>query len=142
MLARTRDVDSTIRKLVYSTVLEQHCLVSSPDNLKAEAEDEQAMGVTHPQVLSIVQRELIVRNGLGDREETVKAAASKLIANWVDIIRPPNVKPENGQGVAEADLLAFLDLFDLVANSTAEDALTSIFVTRVDLLDSLQFDGK
>ncbi|KAJ3556048.1 hypothetical protein NM688_g2240 [Phlebia brevispora] len=49
------------------------------------------------------------------------------------------VKPEEGQSVAEADILAFLELFDLVANSTAEDALNCVFAKRMDLLDGLQF---
>lgn len=146
VLARTRDIDPTVRKLVYSNVLEQHCLVRNPAQPQTKQEDdtiaEQVMGITHPRALTITWRELIVRNGLGDREENVKAAAEKLISYWVDIIRPENVKPEAGQSVAEADIIAFLDLFDLISNSTAEDALKCVFEKRPDLLDGLQFGGK
>ena len=139
ILARTRDRDVTIRKTVYSGVLEQHCLVTNPNKTKTEEDTEDEMGVTHPRVLSIANREIIVRNGLGDREESVKTAAAKLLGVWLDAVTP---KVTEGQNAAEASILAFLDLFDLEANSVAEDALTSIFRRRPDLLDGLQFEGK
>lgn len=129
----------TVRKTVYSGVLEQHCLASNQNKAKTEGDTEDDMGVTHPRVLSIANRELIVRNGLGDREESVKTAAAKLLEMWLDVVTP---KVADGQNAAEASILAFLDLFDLVANSTAEDALTSVFQRRPDLLDGLQFEGK
>ncbi|PSR90834.1 hypothetical protein PHLCEN_2v4803 [Hermanssonia centrifuga] len=138
LLSRSRDVDPTIRKLVYSAVLEPNCVINKPSS-EGQEQTVEGVGLTHPRVLSIAQRELIVRNGLGDREESVKAAAAKLMSTWVDVVRPAEVKPEEGQGVAEADLIAFLNLFDLVENSTAENALVSVFKTRVDLLDGLQF---
>ena len=138
ILDRTRDVDANVRKLVYSTVLEQHCLVQQdPDKAKSENEDE-VMGPTHPRALTIANRELIVRHGLGDREDSVKAAAAKLLETWLDVV---SVRVEQGQSAAEASIIAFLELFDLVANSTAEDALTSVFSRRVDLLDGLKFEG-
>ena len=138
ILSRTRDVDPTVRKLVYSSVLEHHCFVQDPNGQKNE-DDADEIGITHPRVLSIANRELIVRNGLGDREESVKAAAIKLLETWLDVV---SVKGEDGKNAAEASIVGFLDLFDLVANSTAEDALTSVFSRRTDLLDALKFEGE
>lgn len=135
ILARSRDKDNSIRKLVYSTVLEQRCIVpAGPDGA------DEAIGVVHPRALTIAQRELIIRNGLGDREETVKTAASRLIGTWLEAVRGPSVK-EEGRDI-EADVLAFLKLFDLVESSTAEDALMNIFKARADILDALNFDRR
>ncbi|TFY80499.1 hypothetical protein EWM64_g3513 [Hericium alpestre] len=125
LLARTRDVDTTVRKLVYSAILEGNCFIPGSE--------EAAMGVTHPRVLSIAQRELIVRNGLGDREPAVRAAAGKLVATWVEAV-----------GIAKGsymeNTLAFLQTFDLTESTVAEDALLSVFVTRPDYFDALEFD--
>ncbi|KAI0063895.1 hypothetical protein BV25DRAFT_1823946 [Artomyces pyxidatus] len=126
LLARTRDVDTTIRKLVYSAVLEPNCFSSI-------AEEERVVGHAHPRALTIAQRELIVRNGLGDREPTVRAAAGKLVGAWVDAVG-------GGKGMVGEDMIAFLEMFDLGEGSVAEDALLSVFVTRVDLFDGLEFD--
>lgn len=62
ILSRTRDVDTTLRKIVYHHVL---------SNIK-------------PQLLSLVQREEVVSNGLGDREPSVRGAAARMIGTWVD----------------------------------------------------------
>lgn len=62
ILSRTRDVDTTLRKIVYHHVL---------SNLK-------------PQLLSLAQREEVVSNGLGDREPSVRGAAAAMIGTWVD----------------------------------------------------------
>ena len=105
ILSRTRDVEPTIRKLVFSSVLEQ---------------------LEHPKQLTIDQRELIVRNGLGDRELTVRAAAEKLISDWCDTL----------EGV-----LPFLSMFDLFESKEAEQALLTVFQSRTDILDSLDFGG-
>ncbi|KAI9431956.1 hypothetical protein H4582DRAFT_2062359 [Lactarius indigo] len=84
VLARTRHrYDST--QIVYGNILLAH----------AEPPDGALPGAAHPRALTIAQRELIVRNGLGDREPT--------------------------RGV--------------------EDALLSVFVTRVDVFDALEFDA-
>ncbi|KAF8761781.1 Nuclear condensing complex subunit [Rhizoctonia solani] len=103
ILARTRDVDTTLRKLVYHHVL---------SSLK-------------PEVLSVAQREEVVSNGLGDREESVRGAAARMIGTWVDA--------KNG------DLLEFLKYFDLLKSKVAEDALLSVFLARPEIHDSVQF---
>ncbi|KIJ59925.1 hypothetical protein HYDPIDRAFT_99639 [Hydnomerulius pinastri MD-312] len=127
ILDRTRDTDTVMRRLVYSAVLEKNCM--TPDG--------SAMGVVHPRVLSIAQRELIIRNGLGDREPAVRAAAGSLLGSWVDVARG-DAKDEDGKKV-EDDVLALLNLFDLNESSIAEDALLSVFTTRVDIFDHLEF---
>ena len=80
-----------------------------------------------------------MRNGLGDREDSVKSAAAKLVATWVDKVRVDGVKPEADD--VEADVIAFLNLFDLMENSTAEEALLSVFKSRADIVDALEFGG-
>ncbi|KAB5594684.1 Condensin complex subunit 3 [Ceratobasidium theobromae] len=103
ILSRTRDVDTTLRKLVYHHVL---------SSLK-------------PEVLSLAQREEIVSNGLGDREPSVRGAAARMIGTWVD--------------AKGGDLLEFLRSFDLLKSKVAEDALLSVFVTRADVFDNVEF---
>ncbi|EIN08176.1 hypothetical protein PUNSTDRAFT_143847 [Punctularia strigosozonata HHB-11173 SS5] len=143
ILARTRDTDPLIRKVVYSTILETQA--TSHDN------DGAAISPAHPRALTIEQRELIVRNGLGDREGSVRAAAARVLGTWVDVVRDTGsegrekdgVKKEGGGGETgpetEQDLIAFLKMFDLVEGAIAEDALLSVLTTRVDVFDSLEF---
>jgi condensin complex subunit 3 len=126
VLTRMRDVDMTVRRLVYGSVLLAH----------ADLLDDAMPGAAHPRALTIAQREQIVRNGLGDREPAVRAAAGKLIGTWVDMV---NVGTKKGP-VLE-DILAFLGVFDLRESAVVEDALLSVFVTHVDVFDALEFDG-
>ncbi|KAI0699152.1 nuclear condensing complex subunit [Cerioporus squamosus] len=141
ILERSRDVDGGIRKMVYSNVLEKFCL--PPDEGSTGT-----IGFTHPKALSIAQREMIVRNGLGDREGPVRAAAAQLLGHWVDVVRndgskkedkdaKSNVKKEVSEETIE-DLVAFLRLFDLSEGKVAEDALSSVFDTRLDIYEHLE----
>ncbi|KAI0040302.1 ARM repeat-containing protein [Auriscalpium vulgare] len=123
ILSRTRDVDTTIRKLVYSMKLEPNCI----------AEDG-GLGPSHPRALTIDQRELIVKNGLGDREDGVRLATGKLIGKWVDAVG-------TDKGEVVEDILAFLDVFDIGEGlQVADDALQSVFVTRSELFEKVEFD--
>jgi len=126
VLTRMRDVDMTVRRLVYGSVLLAH----------ADLLDDAMPGAAHPRALTIAQREQIVRNGLGDREPAVRAAAGKLIGTWVDMV---NVGTKKGP-VLE-DILAFLGVLDLRKKTIVEDALLSVFVTHVGVFDALEFDG-
>lgn len=118
-----------MRRLIYSAILEKNCTTT----------DGSAMGPLHPRVLTIAQRELIIRNGLGDREPAVRTAAGSLLGAWVDVVRG-SAKPEEG-GTVMDDVVALLGLFDLTENTVAEDALLSIFATRIDIFDQLEFKG-
>lgn len=128
MLARTRDTDTVMRKLTFSQVLEKNCLSA----------DHASIGAAHPRVLSIAQRELIIRNGLGDREPAVRAAAGSLLGTWVDVARGPT-KAEDDDHAIRKDVIALLKLLDLHESTIAEDALLSIFATRVDIFEHLEF---
>ncbi|KAL4248656.1 CND3 (condensin subunit 3) family protein [Abortiporus biennis] len=172
ILNRTRDVDPTIRKLVYSIALNP-----GHDSNPPQENPDGTVGISaaHPRALSIAQREMIVRNGLGDREDGVKGAAEKLLSEWYDVLKEtpaiPSVKKEDdhaeeasgsgGAGEKEKDLLIFVKLFDLIGNGleieenndedgqggaragaalkVAEDALSSLFKTRPDLVDICEF---
>ena len=84
-----------------------------------------------PKQLTIAQRESLVKAGLKDREEAVVASASKLVSSWAD---------ENG------DILEFIGLFDLDAekgnfDDPAHLALISLFKSRKDIFDNLEFGG-
>ncbi|KAL7422917.1 chromosome condensation complex Condensin, subunit G [Cryptotrichosporon argae] len=107
ILARTRDVDPILRRTVFQGSLSAAAL---PD----------------ARILTIAQREEIVRNGLGDREPAVRKAAASMLGGWVD--------------QAQGDLLEFLGRFDVVSSQVAEDALASIFVTRPEVFESVEFD--
>ncbi|EMD37496.1 hypothetical protein CERSUDRAFT_154154 [Gelatoporia subvermispora B] len=130
LLARSRDVDASIRKAVYLNVLDANCLLESGSGV----------GFTHPRILTIAQRELIVRNGLGDREDSVKAAAGKLMGTWVDAMRAEGVKNEdNPEKDILADLVAFLRLFDLNEGTIGQDALSIVLGTRPEISANLEF---
>jgi condensin complex subunit 3 len=107
MVSRTRDVDDAVRRIIY-----HHCLPQIP----------------LPRYFSIAQREQILRNGLGDRDETVKASTARLIEQWVDLVG--------------GNLLEYLDTFELISGTkVADDALRALFKHRPDLLDSIKFQG-
>ncbi|KAH9478497.1 Condensin complex subunit 3 [Psilocybe cubensis] len=82
VLSRTRDVDAVTRKLVYSSVLQ--------------------VKLGHPRHLSIAQRELVVKDGLGDREPAVRVAAGKLVTSWYEMVLGEETeskkKKENEEG--------------------------------------------
>ncbi|KIO22870.1 hypothetical protein M407DRAFT_15642 [Tulasnella calospora MUT 4182] len=112
ILSRTRDQDTTIRKLLYAHVL---------------------AGLPHPKLLTIAQREEVVKNGLKDRESTVRAAAGRLVGGWVDLF-------EGGLVEALTNLRQLLKMFDLIGSEeVAQEALLSAFITRPDLFDSVEF---
>jgi len=118
-----------VRKLVYNAVLE-------PNVLQGETT---IMGPAHPRALTIAQRELIVRSGLGDREQSVRAAAASLLGKWVDVIAESDTTEEDEK--IESRVVALLKMFDLVESTVAADALISVFVTRADIFDNIEFGG-
>lgn len=65
ILARTRDVDPILRRTVYQGSLS-------------------AAGLPDARVLTIAQREEVVRNGLGDRDPSVRKAAAAMLGGWLD----------------------------------------------------------
>jgi condensin complex subunit 3 len=103
------------------------------------------IGPTHPRALSIKQRELIVKNGLGDREPTVRAVAANLLATWLDVadVDSDAVDPSGGDKERfESRVLAFLNLFDLNEGEVATNALSRIFQAKADIIDNIEFDGR
>lgn len=142
VLDRTRDTDQSIRKLVYGNVL-LRCMQNRDDaTLNAPGSES-----THPHMLSIEQRELIVKNGLGDRDATVKSAAAILISKWMKLVslkaKDPEVDLEESvKTKAEDEILSLLSLFDLHSDTTvAFDALQSVFQTQPEVYDNLDFNG-
>ncbi|KAJ7284629.1 nuclear condensing complex subunit [Mycena rebaudengoi] len=120
-----------------------------------------------PRVLTIAQRELLVRNGLGDREKTVRSAAATMIGNWVGVLgeesdeelasrladvdisdneaKPP-ITVEEKQAKIIKTLSAFLKMFDLndpaaleEVGKLASDALRSAFDTQPEIFNDLFF---
>ncbi|KAJ6570219.1 nuclear condensing complex subunit [Mycena vulgaris] len=156
LLARSRDTETTIRKLLYNPVL-----------------DTAARNSADPRTLTIAQRELLVRNGLGDREKTVRAAAATLIGTWVEVVGEEDAKTDEelASRLADVDLsktegktptteekqqkivktlTAFLRMFDLsevtadvggemLGGKLASDALKSVFDTQSDIFEDLYF---
>ncbi|KAH8834752.1 nuclear condensing complex subunit [Flagelloscypha sp. PMI_526] len=144
ILKRTRDIDTATRKLVYSHVLANRILRSSPDG---DVPDN-----AHPRVLTIQQRERVALNGLGDREPSVRSAAAALIARWLTVLTPEDSplyqKKEEGGETSAAEvqpevlkLTALLSLFVLQDESKiARDVLIAVFEERPKLFEALQFD--
>ena len=127
ILKRTRDVDTTTRKIMYTAVLPK---------------------LGHPRQLSLVQREQVIKDGLGDREPGVRVAAGKLLTKWFDIIstEESNTAKEwegDDAGVMKG-LIRFLSLFDVIGTgeAIAIDALVSIFITRPEVPEVFVFPSQ
>ncbi|PFH49328.1 hypothetical protein AMATHDRAFT_147847 [Amanita thiersii Skay4041] len=137
ILDRTRDTDVPMRKLVYSAILERNTTLDDEDHKDAQKGSSMHIGPTHPRVLKIAQREIIVRNGLGDRDPSVRAAAEALLGTWIDVNIRVQSQKENK---ALEKAVTFLNLFDLSENDVASDALLSVFSSRPEIYDGLDFE--
>lgn len=137
ILARMRDVEPLIRKLVFSAVLEPNT---------TQGNEPKVMGPTHPRAFTISQREQIIKDGLGDREESVRNAATSLIGSWIDCINVATPKIEDPEGepvVPEVEgVLSLLKLFDLGQGTVAVDALLSVFTWRLDIFTKIDLNGE
>ncbi|KAF8830585.1 hypothetical protein HHX47_DHR2000917 [Lentinula edodes] len=128
ILERSRDVDVTTRKLVY-TVLERNVTIGD--------EEELTIGFAHPRALSMELRESIVRNGLGDRNENVRAAAAKLMERWVET----SDMTDNGKAPGdESGLVGLLKMFDLRTDKIIGDAIIRIFESNPHILNGITFN--
>jgi len=96
--------------------------------------------------MSITQRETIIRDGLGDREVTVRNAAASLLGRWVEAVTENVPKKEEGAEGPEPKvhngLVALLRMLDLSDRVVPVDALLSLFATRSDIFDNMDFDGE
>lgn len=140
ILGRTRDTDTTIRKSVYCQVL------AKARSIGDSHADMHATGCAHPQNLTESQRELIIRNGLGDREPSVRAAASTLLVEWVNAIglmaEEGDVKEHDRvEQPWDAKVLSMLTLLDLGEGTVAMDALSSLFTSMPAMFNHIQFSG-
>lgn len=104
----------------------------------------------HPRQLTLVQREQVIKDGLGDREPGVRVAAGKLLAKWFDTVQGDDANSEDDPEAWVGDdggmmkaFVRFLGLFDVVGSgeAIAVDAATCIFVTRPDIPDAFIFPG-
>ena len=124
LVDRTYDTDATIRKILYGSIFPK----------------------LSPRKLSMPQREFIVRKGLGDREPSVKAAASSLIATWMHALQPEVGvdDPKDGHATkskVEDGVVSMLKLLDLTQD-VAVDALLSVFMTENKVFNNLKFNGQ
>ncbi|EJC98309.1 uncharacterized protein FOMMEDRAFT_96961 [Fomitiporia mediterranea MF3/22] len=84
--------------------------------------------LANPRQLTIAQREQVASQGLGDRSDVVRVAAAKLLGTWVD--------------ACDGDLAMFVSLFDVHTPDVARDALKSVFVTRAEVANEIEFDDE
>ncbi|KAJ8081879.1 chromosome condensation complex Condensin, subunit G [Marasmius tenuissimus] len=116
---RTKDTEPTVRKLVFSHVLNRD--LSANDKVPH-----------HPANLTIAQRESICKNGFGDRESTVRSAAAGLIEVWMRAL-----------GDEELDMVTqvtrLLERFDLMENKVANDMLLGVFAELPHIFESISF---
>ena len=135
VLTRSRDVDPVVRKLLFATILSMGAHTGKPRSRKYQSSST----LEHPRQLTLAQREKVVRDGLGDREDTVRAAAAQTVSAWFDIVSSDDA----GESWLDG-LVAFVKLFDAVSPEgvdIAADALKSLFLTRNTVLDSVVLDG-
>ncbi|KAJ2933946.1 hypothetical protein H1R20_g3171, partial [Candolleomyces eurysporus] len=138
IVKRTRDTDASVRKLVYKEVLKKG--IYNPN------EDEGTRrGLCHPARLSLEDLETIIKNGLRDRDLSVRGAAASLIDEWVKAFESECVKPEpDMEERLEAGVISLLELFNVVKRApedlvVVEDLLRSIFTSRKELFDHIEF---
>jgi condensin complex subunit 3 len=88
-------------------------------------------------ILSIGNRERILRWGLRDRDPNTKKAAIKMFAHkWVE---QANNNVLEVSSFATANKL--LERLDVVNSKIAEEAMKAFFESRPEVLDSFQFNG-
>ena len=140
IVTRTRDVETSVRIYIYATVLSP-----PPTTMLTKCRTYPSSypfnRLQHPRQLTIAQREKIVRDGLSDREDKVRAAAEKMLGAWYDKVMEST--SEECQGILTP--VEFLKLFDVASNEgapIAADALSSILVTRPHVLETLSLDGE
>jgi condensin complex subunit 3 len=74
------------------------------------------------------------------------------VGAWVDVVGDGHRKDkgkanaeqnagEKEKGSVVQDVVSLLELFDLAEGKVAEDALLSVFKSRVDIFDALEFGG-
>lgn len=111
ILERLRDTDAINRRCVYLGNLNAGLTKSGLDPLSQE------------------QTNFVAKTGLGEREESVKKACSKLLSAWAD--------------QCQCNPLLLVERFDgLLYTETTMFALKSAFETRPALLDNLAFDDE
>ncbi|KAJ6577355.1 nuclear condensing complex subunit [Mycena capillaripes] len=130
ILKRARDTETTVRKLLYSSVLDGAARTDA----------------AHPRrTLTLSQRELLVRHGLGDREKTVRGAAADLLGTWIDVIaEKANPEEELAFRITDIDISRTeekrpLTLEEKQQKTLASDALRSVFETRSEMFGDLYF---
>ncbi|KAI0764062.1 nuclear condensing complex subunit [Irpex lacteus] len=114
IITRTRDIDPCIRALVFNKTLRYF----------------------NPAQLTIAQRETLVRDGLGDRDDKVKAAAADMVDYWFDIARS---EPDSDFLTGVSQFLSLFDLTNEEGLAIALDALRSIFVTKASAVRKVVF---
>ncbi|KAK9768449.1 chromosome condensation complex Condensin, subunit G [Basidiobolus ranarum] len=108
ILERARDVDATNRKCIY---------------LRSMIE------IGDFRVLSIEDREKLLKWGLSDRDANVKKACSKMLSeHWIN--------------QADNNLLEFLERLDVTCSDAAESALSSFFEANPEVCDSFSFNDQ
>ncbi|KAF9126426.1 hypothetical protein BGW39_006620 [Mortierella sp. 14UC] len=106
ILERARDTDTYNRRAVFTKPMSE---------------------IRDFRILSIGDRERLLRYGLTDRDDGVKKACTKMLATkWIN--------------QADDNLLEFLERLDVMGSSIAEDVLNAFFDYRGDILDSLVFN--
>ncbi|KAL1732694.1 armadillo-type protein [Schizophyllum commune] len=117
ILPRLREQDAIARRLMYTKIL---ALDSKPD---------EELSPAHPSKLRPEQITEIVKAGLEDRDDSVRAAAAHLMASWYDEM---------------AQLVTFLSLFDLEigGGELAQRAVEAVFKARPETVGNLQFDTR
>ncbi|KIK68654.1 hypothetical protein GYMLUDRAFT_92174 [Collybiopsis luxurians FD-317 M1] len=134
IIDRTRDIVSRIRREAYD-ILKKNITVGE---IKDEDLDK---GLTHPRNLQLSQRDLIVRNALGDRDDSVRASASELLVKWVEAISLGTSVSNDGKdcesSLKDAKLERLLSLFDLRSNEQVPGAIMAIFEKDTKIPQSL-----
>ncbi|KZT12609.1 uncharacterized protein LAESUDRAFT_689301 [Laetiporus sulphureus 93-53] len=135
ILTRSRDVDPSVRKLLFSAILS-----SAIGRSKYSTPDPTADFLLYPQQLTLAQREKVVREGLDDKDASVQVAAAQMLAEWFDNLR------QDGDNVSVTDkLLEFARLFDVAAPEgidIVDRGMRSLFDTNPDILREVHFDAK
>lgn len=164
ILTRTRDMDPLVRSFLYAHILScptQHHTKSASTSRRPPP-NSTFNRLNDPTQLTIDQRLKVVTDGLGDREDKVRAAAAQMLGSWFEWVcerragrfeRSGNagIKGEEGEGdEVVKTLVDFLDLFDvekrsrddLDAGSVTADALGSVFLTKRGVVESIVFSGE
>ncbi|KAJ3510132.1 hypothetical protein NMY22_g16062 [Coprinellus aureogranulatus] len=140
LLKLSRHQDRHVRKLVYG-VFANHLE-------KTDEEGGTHLGPTHPSRLPLGTVEILIKNGLTDREDVVRQAALSLVNSWITVAEQAHGHRAAGSSSSVEDgVVALLRMFNVHKRDSLPTRVVEILIERIlgarrDGLQHITFEGR